>query len=105
MTTLRDVARCAGVSTMTVSRVVNKSKSVKADTRARVETAIAQLDFVPSDAGRLLAERRRRMRSPVTQNSSSEVSSGSSDRQTVRGDSETGRRDLYPAASPFSGDK
>ncbi|MDX6303116.1 MAG: hypothetical protein QOI77_85 [Blastocatellia bacterium] len=104
MTTLRDVARCAGVSTMTVSRVVNKSKGVKADTRARVETAIAQLDFVPSDAVRLLAQRRRRTRLPVTQNSSGEVSGGSSDRQTVAGDSETGRRDLSPAASPFSGD-
>ncbi|HMJ26553.1 MAG TPA: ROK family protein [Pyrinomonadaceae bacterium] len=50
MATLRDVARLAGVSTMTASRVVNKSGSVKADTRARVESALAQLNFVPNDA-------------------------------------------------------
>jgi predicted NBD/HSP70 family sugar kinase len=89
---------------MTVSRVVNKSKGVKADTRARVEAAIAQLDFVPSDAGRLLAQRRRRTRLPITQNSSGEVTGGSSDRQTVEDDSETGRRDLSQAASHLSGD-
>ncbi len=59
MATLRDVARLAGVSTMTVSRVVNNSGSVKSDTRARVERAIAQLGFVPNALGRLLAQKRK----------------------------------------------
>src|SRR6266852_8038180 len=60
MATLRDVARLAGVSTMTVSRVVNNSRDVKSETRARVESAIAQLGFVPNPLGRLLAEKKRR---------------------------------------------
>src|SRR5438132_92101 len=59
MSTLRDVARLAGVSTMTVSRVVNNSGSVKSDTRARVERAITQLGFVPNVLGRLLAQKRK----------------------------------------------
>ncbi len=59
MATLRDVARLAGVSTMTVSRVVNNSRGVKSETRARVESAIAQLGFVPDAFGRLLAQKRR----------------------------------------------
>jgi predicted NBD/HSP70 family sugar kinase/plasmid maintenance system antidote protein VapI len=60
MATLRDVARLAGVSTMTVSRVVNNSKTVKSDTRARVERAIAQLNFAPNALARLLAHKRSR---------------------------------------------
>lgn len=60
MATLRDVARLAGVSTMTVSRVVNNSRAVKSETRARVESAIAQLGFVPNALGRLLAQQRGR---------------------------------------------
>jgi len=104
MTTLRDVARRAGVSTMTVSRVVNKFKGVKADTRGRVESAIAQLEFVPSDAGRSLAQRKRRTRLPVTQAVSGEVTGDSSDRQALNGDPKMGRRDLSQAASHLSGD-
>jgi N-acetylglucosamine repressor len=60
MATLRDVARLAGVSTMTVSRVVNNSRAVKSETRARVESAIAQLGFVPNPLGRLMAQKRLR---------------------------------------------
>src|SRR5260370_6539052 len=60
MPTLREVARLSGVSKMTVSRVVNNSTSVKSETRARVESAIAQLGFVPNAVGRLLAQKRSR---------------------------------------------
>src|SRR5258707_7634530 len=106
MSTLRDVARRAGVSTMTVSRVVNKSRSVKADTRARVESAIAQLDFVPSDAGRLLAQRRRRTRLPVTQAVSGEAIGDSGDRAIAEDElvlhPAPGRRNLAQAASSLS---
>src|SRR5258708_4142103 len=102
MSTLRDVGRRAGVSTMTVSGVVNKSRSVKADTRARVESAIAQLDFVPSDAGRLLAQRRRRTRLPVTQVVSGEAIGDSGDRAIAEDElvlhPAPGRRNLAQAA-------
>lgn len=46
--TVRDVARHAGVSAMSVSRVVNDKPGVSAETRARVEAAIAELDYAPS---------------------------------------------------------
>ncbi len=41
--TIEDVARRAGVSYQTVSRVVNNAGPVRASTRARVEEAIADL--------------------------------------------------------------
>jgi DNA-binding LacI/PurR family transcriptional regulator len=40
---LADVARLAGVSSQTVSRVVNGATSISPDTRARVEQAIERL--------------------------------------------------------------
>src|SRR5437667_185761 len=55
MSTIQDVARVAGVSTATVSHVVNNSRRVTPATAARVERAIAQLNFVPNATGRLLA--------------------------------------------------
>lgn len=48
MTTIRDVARRAGVAPITVSRVLNKSGYVKPETRARVEQAAADLHYVPN---------------------------------------------------------
>ncbi len=51
MATIRDVAQRAGVSTMTVSRVLNNSGYVSADARARVETAVADLGYVPNTLG------------------------------------------------------
>ena len=41
--TIIDVARQAGVSIKTVSRVMNKEPTVHADTRARVQEAVAAL--------------------------------------------------------------
>lgn len=52
--TLRDVAQRAGVSAMTVSRVVNGSGSVDADTQRRVEEAILALDYIPNRLARSL---------------------------------------------------
>ena len=46
--TVRDVARKAGVSAMTVSRVINGQSGVSVETRARIEAAIAELDYAPS---------------------------------------------------------
>lgn len=52
--TIHDVAAQAGVSIFTVSRVVNNSGFVRESTRQRVEQAIAELNYVPSAAGRRL---------------------------------------------------
>ncbi|MDX6599207.1 MAG: LacI family transcriptional regulator [Gaiellales bacterium] len=46
--TMREVAAKAGVSAMTVSRVINDSRSVSEDARRRVEAAIAELAYVPN---------------------------------------------------------
>ena len=43
MTTIRDVAKAAGVSIATVSAVINESAYVSADLRARVLSAVAEL--------------------------------------------------------------
>lgn len=55
--TVRDVARHAGVSPMTVSRVVNGSTRVQPETRQRVEAAIATLGYVPNRLARGLGGR------------------------------------------------
>lgn len=53
--TLEDVARQCGVSTATVSRVLNMPDQVRGETRARVEAAIAKLGYTPHFGGRALA--------------------------------------------------
>ena len=53
--TIRDVARLAGVSNATVSRVINANFPVNEETAAKVRTAIAELDFVPNASARVLA--------------------------------------------------
>ena len=55
---MMDVARLAGVSHQTVSRVVNDHPSVSDDTRRRVETAILQLGYRRNTAARALVTRR-----------------------------------------------
>lgn len=52
VTTLRDVARLAGVSPATVSRILNGTAVVADDKRQAVEAAIAQLDFKPNLSAR-----------------------------------------------------
>jgi len=56
--TMFDVARRAGVSHQTVSRVLNDLTGVAASTRVRVEQAIADLSYTPSPAARAMAKRR-----------------------------------------------
>lgn len=45
---LRDVAKRAGVSPMTVSRVINNAPSVRQETRERVEEVIALMGYIPN---------------------------------------------------------
>ena len=58
--TIKDVARVAGVSFSTVSRVVNNSKPVDEPTRARVLQAIEELRYVPNTLARGLQTRQTR---------------------------------------------
>lgn len=58
---LGDVARRAGVSTASVSRVLNDPDRVSPRIRSRVEMAIAELGYVPHGAARALASRRTRI--------------------------------------------
>ncbi|MFE0463707.1 LacI family DNA-binding transcriptional regulator [Kitasatospora sp. NPDC058965] len=56
--TLDEVARHAGVSRATVSRVVNGGAGVREAMRAQVERAVAELGYVPNQAARTLVTRR-----------------------------------------------
>jgi len=56
--TLDDVAREAGVSAATVSRVLNEPHRVREATRQRVLTAVNLLGYAPNFGGRVLASRR-----------------------------------------------
>ncbi|MFT4254089.1 MAG: LacI family DNA-binding transcriptional regulator, partial [Caulobacter sp.] len=53
--TIHDVARLSGVSIKTVSRVLNREPNVKADTRDRVQEAVAALNYRPNISARSLA--------------------------------------------------
>ena len=53
--TIEDVARAAGVSAMTVSRVINGGKNVRESTRQAVLEAVAKLNYSPNTAARSLA--------------------------------------------------
>jgi LacI family transcriptional regulator len=53
--TIRDVAKKAGVSVATVSRVLNNSPTVTEQTHARVMEAIKELDYSPSQIARRLS--------------------------------------------------
>src|ERR687897_3789994 len=56
--TINDVARLAGVSKKTVSRVINRSPLLNEETRQRVEEVIRDLGYVPNPQARALALRR-----------------------------------------------
>lgn len=48
MSNMKDIAKIAGVSSATVSRVINNNGYVSHDTRQKVESAINKLDYVPN---------------------------------------------------------
>lgn len=53
--TIHEVARAAGVSPMTVSRVMNGNSNVREATRELVMRAVKELNYTPNPAARLLA--------------------------------------------------
>ena len=64
--TMHDVAKLAGVSTKTVSRVVNKQGEISDSTRTRVQAAIEQLGYRPNFLARSLVNQRSNMLAVVT---------------------------------------
>jgi len=60
MPTIYDVAKRAGVSAMTVSRVINGKKDVKPETRERVLKAIEEIGYVPNSLARSFVLQRTR---------------------------------------------
>jgi len=56
--TIKDVAQAAGVSTQTVSRVMNKFSYVSEETRQRVEAVVDELGYRPSTLARSLIQQR-----------------------------------------------
>lgn len=52
MASLKDVAKLAGVSLMTVSRAINEPGKLRPETYHRVKQAIDQLDYVPDLSAR-----------------------------------------------------
>ena len=89
MTTIYDVARVAGVSPKTVSRVMNGDAPVNAKTREIVTSAMDQLGYVPSSAARTMRSHRTRLVGLITgaisgSNAAGE-SSGLPDLQIVQG--------------------
>ncbi|MGL3822263.1 LacI family DNA-binding transcriptional regulator [Sphingopyxis sp. R3-92] len=58
MQTIKDVAARAGVSDRTVSRVVNGEPNISKKTRVRVEEAIAELNYIPNLAARMVRTNR-----------------------------------------------
>ena len=56
--TIKEVASAAGVSTQTVSRVINERPDVSPETRKRVQDVIKELEFRPSALARSLIQQR-----------------------------------------------
>lgn len=58
MVSIKDVAKVAGVSDKTVSRVVNREPNVSAEVSERVQAAIAELGYIPNLAARSIRSSR-----------------------------------------------
>jgi len=61
MTTLEDVAKRAGVSTATVSKVLSNTPYFTEETRAKVMDAVEELGYVPHLAARALSSGKTRL--------------------------------------------
>lgn len=65
MATIYDIAKLANVSPMTVSRVINDSKNVSESTRAKVNRAIQELNYIPNSSARYLTSKKSNILSLV----------------------------------------
>ena len=87
--TLYDVARVAGVSYQTVSRVINDAEHVSARTREKVRQAMAALHYVPNRGAQQLAGKRTRtlglMTSDLALHAPSQIASAVKSRAGERG--------------------
>jgi len=61
MATMKDVAKKAGVGMGTVSRALNNSGSVKAETRARILKVIEELDYTPNEIARSFKKQKNKL--------------------------------------------
>lgn len=61
MTTIRDVAKLAGVSVATVSRALNDSGYVSKSAREKVENAVKELNFYPNEVARSLFQKKSKL--------------------------------------------
>ena len=61
MSTIRDVAKRAGVAISTVSAVINRSAPTSAEVVARVERAIAEIGYTPQRAAQTLRSGRSKL--------------------------------------------
>ncbi len=61
MAVIKDVAKLAGVSVASVSKVLNNAESVSDRTRGKIEAAIKELDYIPSTIARSMRTRKTNM--------------------------------------------
>ncbi|SJZ59165.1 transcriptional regulator, LacI family [Pilibacter termitis] len=61
MTTIKDVAKEAGVSVATVSRYMNKSGYIKKETGEKIEQAIQKFHYVPNEVARSLFQKKSKL--------------------------------------------
>jgi len=91
---IHDVARLAGVSDQTISRVLNGHPSVRGSTRDRVLAAMGALGYRPNRAARMLGTRRSQIIGVLT----AEAGSRSGQASSVRAVEEAAReRGYYPS--------
>lgn len=84
--TIKDVAKLAGVSISTVSRVMNNSKPVSPEAKRKVLDAINKLDFKPNELARSLVMRKSNLLGVIVSDLGIEYMA-----QLVRGAEEIGR--------------
>ena len=84
--TIKDVAKLAGVSISTVSRVMNNSKPVSPEARQKVLDAINKLDFKPNELARSLVMRKSNLVGVIVKDIGIEYMA-----QLIRGIEEIGR--------------
>ena len=89
MSTIHEVAKHAGVSTATVSRVLNANPKVDPELRRRVETAVKELRYIPNGSARSLVTKQTRqvalLISDITNPHFAEIARGAQDVLDERG--------------------